>query len=81
MEEVLTAYDFLDKRYPDFESLDNGSIWDNIEEVMQDFAKLHVEAALKAALENAPIGCRTDVPSYEEMEDAIFNAYPLNNIG
>ena len=46
----------------------------------REFAKLHVKEALKVALEDAPTGSSTDIPSYEEMEDAILNAYPLENI-
>ena len=52
----------------------------NIKKAMISFAKLHVNAALKEALEEAPTGSSTDIPSYEEMKDAILNAYPLENI-
>lgn len=46
-----------------------------------EFAKLHVQAALKEALESIPcLGSSTDIPSYEEVEDAVLNAYPLDNI-
>ena len=51
-----------------------------LEQAMVDFAKMHVEQALKEALEEAPTGSSTDIPSYEEMKDAILNAYPLDNI-
>ena len=47
--------------------------------VMIEFAKLHVEAALKAASENATsyvIGGLTS----EVDEDSVLNAYPLENI-
>lgn len=48
---------------------------------MIEFARLHVEAALKAALEDIPcLGSSTDIASYEEVEDAVLNAYPLTNI-
>lgn len=45
-----------------------------------EFAKLHVEAALKAAAENA-----IAIPSEEDIEEyvdknSILNAYPLENI-
>ena len=53
---------------------------DVVIEAMIKFAKYHVEQALKAALEEAPTGSSTDIPSYEDMEDAILNTYPLENI-
>lgn len=43
------------------------------------FTKLHVEAALKAAAENA-ILTEADEGSEEVDEDSILNAYPLTNI-
>ncbi len=48
--------------------------------MMIEFAKLHVTEALKLALEDSPTGSITDIPSYEDMEDAILNAYPLDLI-
>jgi len=45
-----------------------------------EFAKLHVEAALKAASEDAHT---KDVPYTDDVEvdkDSILNAYPLENI-
>ena len=50
------------------------------QELMIEFAKMHVQEALKQALENSPTGSSTDIPSYEDMEDAILNSYPLENI-
>lgn len=51
-----------------------------ISECMIDFAKLHVEAALKAAFEDAPCGSSSDTVSCEDMHEAIFGAYPLEKI-
>ena len=45
-------------------------------EAMKEFAKLHVEAALKAASENADL-IETDG---DIDRKTILNAYPLNNI-
>lgn len=45
-----------------------------------EFAKLHVQAALEAAFEDAPWGSSTDTVSYREMKNAILDAYPLDNI-
>lgn len=58
----------------------------NVEKLMIEFAKLHVEAALKEASKKAE--CCTDaivdlghtiIEAYVE-EDSILNAYPLTNI-
>ena len=61
--------------------------WDNfyvvkeeIKDAMIEFAQMHVEAALKAAGENAHT---KDVPYTEDTEvdkDSILNSYPLENI-
>lgn len=46
-----------------------------------EFAKLHVEAALKKASENIPgFGSSTDIPDWEEVEKEVINSYPLENI-
>ncbi len=53
--------------------------------VLQEFAKLHVEEALKAASEKAkieyiePDGCATWW-FYQIDKDSILNSYPLTNI-
>jgi hypothetical protein len=53
----------------------------DIEEMLIEFAKLHVEAALKEALESIPcLGSSSDIATYEEVEDAVLNAYPLTLI-
>ena len=50
-------------------------------EVMIEFAKLHVEAALKEALESIPcLGSSSDIATYEEVRDEVLNAYPSENI-
>lgn len=88
MSKTPTAEDFLDKKFPLFEDLDNGDIWGNIEEVMVEFARMHVEAALKAADEKATV---TPIDHEEISEgsfrpiwgvdgDSILNSYPLENI-
>jgi len=52
-----------------------------VAEAMIEFAKLHVEAALKEALESIPcLGSSSDIATYEEVEDAVLNAYPLTLI-
>lgn len=70
---VPTARDFILANKDRFEKT-------SVDQWLIEFAKLHVEAALKAALEDSPTGSSTDIPSYDEVEDAILNAYPLENI-
>lgn len=54
--------------------------WDCLE-AMREFAQLHVQAALKAALESIPcLGSSTDIPTYEEVEKEVLNSYPKENI-
>jgi len=48
---LQTAEMLLDEKYPNFEDLENGNIWVNIEKVMIEFAKLHCEAQSKTILE------------------------------
>ena len=52
----------------------------DVKGAMIEFAKLHVEAALKAASEKALV--YADEGGYSEFvdEDSILNAYPLENI-
>ena len=50
---------------------------------MKEFAKLHVEAALKEVIENATTVNKSKFKgdiNYVVDEDSILNAYPLENI-
>ena len=80
MARIPTAEELLDNKFPEFEHLDNGNIWVNIENIMIEFAKLHVEAALK----NAALEAHTrDIPYTDDVEvdeDSILMSYPLENI-
>jgi len=50
-------------------------------DIMIEFAKFHVEAALKAASESRDNFYKGDPKHYNEFsKDAIINAYPLTNI-
>ena len=49
-------------------------------DVMIEFAKLHVEAAIKTCIEEAPSGSSTDTVSYEDVVKALKDCYPLSNI-
>jgi len=53
----------------------------NYPEMMIEFAKLHMEAALKEASENAEQKwVKFTEDDYEIDKDSILNAYPLENI-
>lgn len=79
----MTAEELINKKYPDFDELDRGNIWVNIEELMIIFAKLHVEKALKQAckVDFNNVGYEDIANDYEEARDlAIINSYSLENI-
>jgi len=74
MKKIPTAEEFK-------QQLDKANHSYTDEYLMVEFAKLHVQAALEEALESIPcLGSSTDIPSYEEVEDAVLNAYPLDKI-
>lgn len=76
MRQIPTAGEFLtEKGYPGFAK------HTLIKEWMKEFAKMHVTAALKEALESIPcLGSSTDIATYEEVEEAVLNSYPLEDI-
>jgi len=51
-----------------------------IGELMIEFAKLHVTAAIEECIESAPSGSSTDTVSYEDVVYALKDCYPLTNI-
>ena len=81
MSEMLTAEEFLwDKRNG------NGFHDHELPDLLIEFAKLHVEAALKEASEKAhhyhvaTWKCEPKGIQPEVNKDSILNAYPLENI-
>ena len=78
MSKIPTAEQLIDSRYPDFEALDSGNIWSNIEELMIEFAKLHVKQALEAATKELPYDDRCNQDHM--LKQSILNAYPESNI-
>ena len=78
---IPTAEEFLLQSISE-EDTPKGNIRPNTTiRIMKEFTKLHVEAALKEALDNIPcLGSSTDIASWQEVEDAVLNAYPLENI-
>lgn len=74
MSKIPTAKEFLLENADRFQST-------SPDEWMIEFAKLHVEAALKEALESIPcLGSSSDIATYEEVRDEVLNAYPPENI-
>ena len=78
---MKTVEEFLiEKEYPLYnESGGLGMYY--VREAMIEFAKMHVQESLKQVLESIPcLGSSTDIASYEEVEEAVLNSYPLENI-
>ena len=62
------------------EFFDEGN-FNNVTDMLIEFAKMHVQEALKQALESIPcLGSSTDIANYEEVEEAVLNSYPLDLI-
>ena len=79
MSKIPTAEEFLkskDYNLGGNEELADGLLTNNVIEDMIEFAKLHVEAAIK----QAEIEGQTNWGNSKKMKDAILNAYPLTNI-
>jgi D-aminopeptidase len=75
----MTAEDIL-KKYPDYWQGGKAQYSEeDVKKAMIEFAKLHVEQALKAASENVIV--HDDAFKEAEVDkDSILNAYPLTNI-
>jgi len=83
MENVITAEEFVENKYPFFEDLDSGNIWVNIDNLMIEFAKLHVEAALKAASEKAMVEAEPEIGRItvkKEIEISEFDTLKFNYV-
>lgn len=77
MEKIPTAEDFLNKEYCNI-VIDSKDTWVNVSDIknaMIEFAKLHVEQALKEASE-----CVSCLLPVEETVKDILNSYSLDNI-
>lgn len=85
MEKIPTSEEIIMK-HCNKKTNDFGTSFSNISKIqckqaMIEFAKLHVEEALKQALESIPcLGSSSDIATYEEVENEVLNAYDLNNI-
>lgn len=53
----------------------------NVCDAVKGIIQLHVTAALQEALDSIPcLGSSSDIATYEEVEEAVLNAYPLDEI-
>lgn len=85
---MITAEEYFNKRSKElgFENWTNVVVqqeWEVIELLPIEFAKLHVEAALKEAAESATAYHEPDLRGgdwYLVDKSSILNAYPLSNI-
>ena len=78
---MKTAEEFLKNFNEEENNIDKLYYDSYVKKAMIEFAKMHVQEALKQALESIPcLGSSTDTASYEDMKDAILNSYPLENI-
>lgn len=78
MEKILTARELSEKIGHGEIEMPNELRF--VEACMIEFAKLHVKAAIKACIEEAPSGSSTDTVSYEDVVEALKDCYPLENI-
>lgn len=76
MEKTPTAEEYI-KQYPYVDSfLSSAQGYDVLKTFMIEFAKIHAEAALKAASEKGKCSNGTSVV----VKDSILNSYSLDNI-
>lgn len=80
MEKILTAKEFIQNYIEE----NNDDSFIDMEESMIEFAKMHVEAALKQAVIEASVEdyrvLGEDSLFYRVEENSILNSYPLTNI-
>ena len=72
MERVLTAEEFY------HQAINDNTIGSSITDLMNAYAKLHVEAALKEAVKHLPYDDKMNQSLLDER--AILNSYPLEKI-
>ena len=80
---IPTAEEFAWSQEEDFKTILAEANYQEVYNLMIEFAKLHVEAALKDASENAELKYRiNDISCNDKILDknSILNAYPLTNI-
>jgi len=76
---ISTAEKFIENDYYHLHLDTDSTCLASIHDAMIEFAKLHVEAALKEASEKAKC-IEYMVGEYTVKKDSILNSYPLNKI-
>ena len=76
---IPTAEEFAWSQEEDFKTILAEANYQEIYNLMIEFAKLHVEAALKAAYDNIEYTTVDSSVPYV-LEESILNSYPLTNI-
>ena len=76
MSKIPTAEEICNKQFFGFK----GELWVGVHKAMIEFAKLHVEAALKEANRKVIVTYYYDEGGIRVNKDSILNAYPLTNI-
>ena len=79
---IPTAEEFIESTelVVKFDNTQDCILKEELPNLFIQFAKLHVEAAIKTCIEEAPSGSSTDTVSYEDVVEALKNCYPLENI-
>ena len=75
MSKIPTAEEICNKQFFGFK----GELWVGVHKAMVEFARLHVEAALKEANRKVIVTYYYD-EGIRVNKDSILNAYPLTNI-
>lgn len=74
---MTTAQDLINNTDWEYDGFQQTITLANVEKLMIEFAKLHVEATLKACLDKFN---NSIVENYSFGSSKIMNSYPLNNI-
>ena len=80
MEKILTAEEVMQKHLDPHDCLRVSKCYDMTLDAMREFAKLHVEAALKAASEKKTYGFFVAPIFTGYQVEEILTSYPLENI-
>jgi hypothetical protein len=83
MEKIPTAEEVMQKHLDPHDCLRVSKCYEMTLDAMKEFAKIHVEAALKEASEKAKmidVGIDYSIILWEVDKDSIINSYPVENI-
>lgn len=77
MEKIPTVDEIIERHFGDKLGLFTRN---DVAFIALETAKLHVEAAIKTCIEEAPSGSSTDTVSYEDVVESLKDCYPLDKI-